>query len=74
MLAMNAPRDRGVGAYDVVVTAVAAGYIPDKVLAGGQVEGCPFAQDQPQRQKCLRRNTVLIRSLVGDGINGATVA
>ena len=66
MLAMNAPRERRVGAYDVVVTAPAPGYIADKVLAGGQVEGRPIAHDQPQRQECLGRDAVLIRAFVGD--------
>ena len=65
MLAMNAPRNRRVGAYDIVMTAATAGYIFDKVFAGGQVDGRAFAKDQPQRQKCLRRNAVLIGPVSG---------
>src|SRR4026208_2006673 len=68
---MNAPRDRRVGAYDVVVIAAASGYVADKVLLSSEVEGRPIAHDQPQRQECLRRDAILIRPLVGGARKGA---
>ena len=48
MLLMNAPRDRRVGAYDIIMTAAIAGDIANKVFAGRQVQGCSMTYDQPQ--------------------------
>ena len=43
MLSMNAPCEGGVGAYDIVMTDAAPGYISDKKFTGDQVNGRPFA-------------------------------
>jgi hypothetical protein len=64
MLAMNAPRERHVRAYHVVMTGPIAGYIADKVLTGSHVEGRPVTHDQPQHQECLWRDTVVIRAVL----------
>lgn len=74
MLAMNAPRERHVRAYHVVVMGPIPGYIGDKGLAGGQVEGRPVTHDEPQRQECLWRDTVVIRRFVGLSRRSLTLA
>lgn len=42
MLAIKAPCERGVGAYDIVVTDAAPEYVSDKEFASRQVDGRPF--------------------------------